>query len=461
MKRREFLRKGLLVAGAMGVSSKVKPEVVLGVSSGEAKLKIGIISDVHISAMSDTNTLEKALTFFRDHEVDGVLIAGDMADSGLVSQLKWLAETWYKVFPKNKTPSGHPVEKLFVYGNHDMFGDASNSNSISSNKASFWKLLFKEEYSDIYMKDVNGYKFVGAHWGMTDIGDFLEAHRSELEGDKPFFFFEHPHPKNTCYGEWAWGSNDSGNTAEALSKFPNCVAFSGHSHTVLNDNRSVWQGAFTSIGTSSLKYTYTLGGRENVYIDGDTIKAPYQMPNLGQGDGRQGMLMTVYSDRIVLERREFVYDEKLGDDWVIPLPFAAGKAPFSYAIQADRNPVPAFPAGSKATVSRATGNDRYGVSQMQTTVHFPNVLTKNAGVRAFDYEVQLEMQEMDVVRVMLTKRVMSPAFYLGEGREPAEATCVFGEKEVPQHRKFRFVVRPCNCFSRKGDPIYSDWMKLS
>ena len=97
---------------------------------------------------------------------------------------------------------------------------------------------------------------------------------------------------------------------------------------------------------------------------------------------------------------------------------------------------------------------------MQTAVHFPNVLCRNAHQRAYDFEVQVEMRDEDTEKIMLTKRVMSPHFYLGESKDEDEVVCLFGEKELPTYRPIRFAVRPVECFGKKGQPIYSEWIKL-
>lgn len=475
MKRREFLRRGLLLAGAVSVNASALANITK--NSGDARLKIGVLSDIHIRHADQTGAFETALKYFRDKGVDGVIVAGDMADAGLKRQLNWVSETWYKVFPKDKAPDGRHVEKLFVYGNHDLEGQnygnlpdlaktedelkkLRSEEAIVLDRAGNWKRCFHEKYQPIYIKDVKGYKFVGGHWNnsrsVAGLNEFFEAHRKELEGDKPFFYFQHAHPKNTCSGEWAWGADD-GTSTKILSTFPNCVAFSGHSHTILQDERTIWQGAFVSVGTSSLSYTYAIGGRENTYVDGQ--ERSYQMPQIGQWDGKQGMLMTVYKDCITLERREFVYGETLGDAWVIPLPAHNGPQTLSFQYRADRVKVPQFKAGDKATVTHAKGKDRDGVEQMQYTVHFPNVLRKTNGVRAYDFEVQLVVHDVDVDKIMLTKRVMSPHFYLGEGKDGGEVTCVFGEKEIMKKCPFRFDIRPCECFGKKGDAIQTDWQQ--
>ena len=80
------------------------------------------MSDIHIFNEKQVPVFERALEFFRDRKADGVIIAGDMADRGLVDQLELVGKAWFKVFPENRRPDGQPIEKLFVYGNHDVQG---------------------------------------------------------------------------------------------------------------------------------------------------------------------------------------------------------------------------------------------------------------------------------------------------------------------------------------------------
>ncbi|MBQ7527676.1 MAG: hypothetical protein IJT11_08155, partial [Bacteroidaceae bacterium] len=164
-----------------------------------------------------------------------------------------------------------------------------------------------------------------------------------------------------------------------------------------------------------------------------------------------------YDSAITFEKREFVYDEPIGEAWYLPWPISVTE-PLSFENRAKTAPIPQFPAGTKVTVTGGSGADRYGTSQKQVTVHFPTVLKKNAGVRAFDYEVQVEYDWLDVRHVAATKRVFSPKCYLGENKEEGEVICVFGESELPKDFAYRFAIRPCNCFGGKGNPIYSDWV---
>lgn len=473
MDRRDFLRSGALLAGALCLDLKSFAQATTAM--GKPHLRVGILSDIHIRLERDLPVLKRTFEYFRDREVDAVLIAGDMADTGLERQMRLVATTWFQVFPKDRLPNGHHVERLFVYGNHDIEGHHYGTitealqgddreqtlarEAICDRREQLWKKYYHEKFQPIYIKEVKGYKFIGAHWtnwqNTPGLQDFLTAHAAELQGSKPFFYFQHPHPKNTCSGEWAWGQ-DNGEVTEALSHFPNCIAFSGHSHQILNDERTIWQGAFTSVGTASLSYTYSFGGRENTYIDGGPAY-PTQMPSINQSEGKQGMVMTVYDNAVTLERWDFMYQRPLADNWIIPLPTTGTEKPLSFEQRARKAVAPQFAQGDRATVSRAKGKDRQGKEQMQTTVHFPNVLKSRNGQRAFDFEVTLEEIMADVSRIVCQKRVMSPHFFLSEEHDQSEVTCVFGENEVPVNFRYRFCVRPCECFGKKGDPIYTDW----
>ena len=491
LNRRNFLGLTAAFAAAQGFSGCAAARAA-GFARGEAKLRFGVVSDVHISAAGvksatcgDTTLVEKAFAYFRDKGADGVMIAGDMADWGLVEQLELVGAAWRKVFPENKGQNGKPVEKLFVYGNHDLegfrYGYAkryqlpeamfAGERLIVTDRAAAWKKAFGEDFAPLRIKEVNGYKFVLCselqYPGKGADADFLERHRAELEGTKPFFYAQHYHLRGTTCAPWTWGQ-DSGASTAALAKFPNAVAFSGHSHTPLADDRVIWQGEFTSVGTASLRYLVALGGRENSAVFGAKDPCTQQMPNLDASDCQQGMFVTVYDDCITLERRDFANDAPVGADWVVPLSFDGSLA---FDRRAARAPVPEFAPGARVTVADVRGRTRAKVEKDQTVVTFPNVL---CGVRAFDYEVMVEAEDVDVKKAWLVKRVYSRGFYRAAVKDESEASCVFAKDELPKfylagwgkgkvlkgqaNLRYRFAVRPCNCWGAKGSPIYSDWI---
>ena len=470
-----------------------------GFLSGRPNLRFGVISDIHITDWNSTEIFRKTLRWYRDQGVDAVMIVGDMADHGILPQLENVAKAWYEVFPEDRAPDGRRVEKLFVYGNHDPEGidyrdrwmDAAfavhgmtreqakelDLRKVGMGKA--WEQCFHEPYSPIYKKSVKGYDFIGGHWdtwkGIRGLEDWFKANIAGIDTGKPFFYFQHPHPKDTVYGPWAWG-HDDGQSTRSLALYANAVAFSGHSHTSLTDERSVWRGEFTSIGTASLSYTCLDGPRENSR-GASWITAKKQMPPVnestraavtGQPGGvpvRQGQLVDVFSDRLVIRRRDFDRDEDLDAAWLLEMPTKA--SPFS--ARAARSVAPEFFHGSgmEPCVSFERGKDRDGKETDQVAVSFYAAIAEKAA-RPFDYELTLEARESDVEAVMKTFRFYSPTAKLAKCHdEEAEPHGCFRylkyflpRSEMPQKAEFRFAVRPLNCYGKKGKPIFSAWTRV-
>ena len=471
--RREFLQ-GIGSFGLLAGAGWLK--VAGAAQEPGALLKMGVLSDIHLNRPGDESTFIKALEYFRDHGADSVLIAGDFADSGRIFQAKMLADAWFKVFPNDTAPDGRHVERLFVYGNHCVAGWTWNGElkkdearakaeaiGFGDNRGKVWDEVFHEEFKPIWMKTVKGIPVIGAHWEERGHGiaieDFMKAHGKEIDPKLPFVYTQHAHPKNTCFGSWAWG-HDDGRATRALSPFANAVAFSGHSHYTLTDERTVWQGAFTSINTSSLKYSscdYSL--RENINGNGSGFHGEgrkHRMGQVGTGDGRQGMLVSYFDDHLAIERREFVYGQSLGDDWVVPMP--AANETYSYAKRAAQRVTPEFAAGTKVEVKVTPKKDEKDFTHV--TLTFPAAEMRQK-CRVYEYEVTAVLNEDDVDLVQAQRRMMSPDFHLPVSKLAKEVQFVFAAEDLMAKGHYRFEVRPVECFGKKGAAIVSDEVKIA
>jgi len=456
--RRQFVAGATSFAAFFGSHVFAVPAGTVGTDG--AQLRFGVLSDIHLKNPGDEDTFLAALRHFAKRNVDAVVIAGDIADRGQVEQLVRCGKCWNEVFPGGKGPDGRPVEKLFVYGNHDVlawtWGKSETEQAdpayratviAPERQAEVWEQAFGEKYEPIWMKQVKGYAFIGAHWpALGGMEVFIRAHAAELGKTKPFFYIQHPHPRNTCFGSWAWGRDD-GKSTSVLSEFPNAVAFSGHSHYTLTDERTVWQGAFTSINTASLRYASTdYSLHENINgnshgFQGENRK--HQMAQLETGDGRHGMVISVLGDSLVIERRNFADGTSLGPDWIVPVP-AAGA--YTYAQRGAKRSAPAFAADAKASVTVADG---------KVTVSFPAAKTVD-GCRVFSYEVTATLVEDEIDLVQLQRRVMAADFHLAETPEGRPGTCVFSLDELKARGHYVFAVRPIECFGKKGIPLVAE-----
>ena len=454
---------------------------------GRPNLKFGVISDIHVIAenvdaggQGNTRTLEHAFRWFDAEGVDGVMIAGDMADAGLVSQLQCVADAWYKVFPDDKSKlDGRHVEKLFIYGNHDwegfqygytIFGrksgelDSDKIRVFGAKKA--WERVFDEPYAPVYRKTLKGYDFIGAHWdgdagahwqeGMRAIDPWFAANGRTLDPAKPFFYFQHPHPKDTCYGAWAWG-HDSGISTRTLMPYRNAVAFSGHSHYSLLDERSIWQGTFTSLGTGSLRYAGLpydefSGGFENAGGGNDKT-----MEDVKAANERNGYLVSVFDDRIVYRRRDFLFDCDLGPDWVMPLP-AAESMPFQFPTRAARAVAPEFSSGTKPVIKMDKQKRRGGKEPEDALVVTFPAAPRSYEVRAWRYDVCLERPDGTLLK---KKRVLASDFHLPLTAAEHEVKLAFLKKDLPADGEVRVSVTPYECFGKAGRTIVSESIKLA
>lgn len=500
---RRFFIGGASAFGALGAFGGARFLIGGGAPSGKPNLRFGVVSDIHIdcidgcsndSRIRGTNeTFRKTLEYFRSQDVDAVVIAGDMADLGMGEQLMAVADAWYKVFPNDKYPDGRPVEKVFIYGNHDWRGytyqggyakkiypdeNERVKHIIQADMAGWWRRAFREDYSPLYAKVVNGYTFIGQHWdkccgyplgdkGGVDphvrIKDYLAEHGKRLDPKLPFFYIQHPHPKDTCYGSWAWG-HDTGVSTAALSAFSNAIAFSGHSHYSLTDERSVWQGAFTSVGTASLRYgamtsdEYNPVGYENTGGEGafsGYLNAHKISPNLDLGDVRQGMLWSIYDDCAVVKRRDFVGNLDLGDDWVLPLP-AAESRPFAFVEHAKKIAAPEFVEGQEPTVEKVLVRSRGGTTRKQNVPAIEReawkvtapacVAERNARVM----DIEFVAEGADGVRIR--KLVAAEGYSHSEKDEKAlgRTSCCFNVADFLPQQSITFAMTPRNCFHKRG-----------
>ncbi|MBR5769194.1 MAG: metallophosphoesterase, partial [Clostridia bacterium] len=301
------------------------------VVSEQPLFRIGIMSDHQMNNTTGENAqaLVAAMQDFADRGVDAIIEAGDIADSN--------PETIYTFYKQKYSEIiGDDVPLISVPGNHDVWSD---------NSLNIYRSYFGEPNKHVV---VGGYHFVvissNGNLGTATNGNYGAAEknfaRTELAvaaadtpAGQPIFVITHQHIKNTVYGSgpdanWAndflWGIIDN---------YPNAVHFSGHSHFVLEDERSIWQGDFTAVGTSSMAYTELEYGKDNGSVP----------PNASEA--KQYLYLTIYSDRIEIERIKAATGKKIKDNWVLDLPLQ--KSTFKYTdARANDRTAPYFNEGA-------------------------------------------------------------------------------------------------------------------
>ena len=431
------------------------------------ELRFGVVSDIHVTTPESAALFEASLRYFRDRDVDAVMVPGDLTDWGLKSSLQYVADAWNRVFPP-ETPDGKfRVVPLLCTGNHDFdgwkYGDMTmemHANGYSEDEAlsklglaACWEEVFHEKWEPIRVRTVKGYDFISGEWrGYGKLGDWMKANGARFRGEKPFFYFQHPPLRGTTSDSFGWADDGSG--FAALKDFPNAVAFSGHAHHTFNDEQSIWQGEFTAIATPSLSYASVPQGHENGSSerDGSATETMPKIPARRELRGGQGFVVNVYRDRIEIERRDL---EEGGEEgaapWVVPLPMAFGLKPYAAAARRTSAPAPQFPAGAKlATYTRNT-ETRQGKWAIVMTLRFPAAILPG-GLRVFDYEVRAVPKDGSAP---LVKRFVSPAFHKLARFEPKTLEFWFNVAELPQDRDYVLEVYPRNWYGACGRPLVS------
>lgn len=86
-------------------------------------------------------------------------------------------------------------------------------------------------------------------------------------------------------------------------------------------------------------------------------------------------------------------------------------------------------------------------------VSFPPAETVR-NCRVFEYEVTVTLVEDEVDLMQAQRRVLAPDFHLPDlAADRRGGRCVFAAAELPLKGRYRFPVRPLECFGKKGREI--------
>ena len=234
-------------------------------------LRFVVASDTHIKTIGDERSqrIQKILSLaYSDAQqdaaytkLDAALFVGDLTNKGTPSQFLGFRGAVNSVL-QSETQCLAVVAK-----SHD--GNFLGKTSLS---------LFKEltgQDTDFHIV-LNGFHFIGLSASKTVGNHYSEYQREWLreqldtavqyDPNKPVFVMHHEHVSDTVYGSFdedGWGIDYF---KDIFNEYPQIVHFSGHSHYPLNDPRSIWQGAFTAVGTGAVYYAeLTVDGWSRVH----------------------------------------------------------------------------------------------------------------------------------------------------------------------------------------------------
>ncbi|NQX66504.1 metallophosphoesterase [Paenibacillus alba] len=274
-------------------------------------VKFQVITDTHVQG-SPTETYSRNFnSALQDisatvSDSDGIMHIGDITDSGTLAEYNTFSSIWNLY--KGSLPPMH-----VTLGNHDV-----RWADFNQRLSSFTAITgMRKQYYDLWIK---GYHFIflGTEKGLKDSSylsetqlKWLDEKLSEKEArDKPIFIFHHQPLKNTVAGanvannkDFNWyGVRQDRELKTILSKHPQSILFSGHTHWELGSKDTMYSAKYaTMFNCASAGYLWT---------DNDIGKA-----------GSQGFFVEVYKDKVLVKGRDFLAKSWIPDaQYVVSLP---------------------------------------------------------------------------------------------------------------------------------------------
>ena len=479
MNRREFLRTAFSALGFSALPGGALFAAPEGWKHGGVpNLVFGVLSDTHLRTRRIGNKLGanwtnryfiSALKYFKSRNADAVVHCGDLAHRGQTRELEFHAEAWRRVFPKGAEPV-----KLFVTGNHDTEGAAYGTfvaarypdpverakHVLATDMAANWERVWGEKYEPVWHKEVKGYHFFGQHYSVPDEDVIAQLNKWGEEfqlkkGDVPSFFVRHRRPYKDI-------------RKNILRQMGNPVSFFGHNHwSIANWNiPSVYYGRLPVLQCASCEPR----GCRALVSDSYISKAKLEGREAA-GASRQGYVVLVYDDMLVIERHEFSKGEaSLGPDWIMPLSECGKRRtgkwhPLTRVALKKKIGEPQFREGAKLTVffdrieksGKSAGSNpakpAEPVLKDSATrclrVKIP-LADGNAASRVYAYEVEVSNR-----RDKLLKAVYAAGCNMGIGQEPdgGITTLEIPVSELPSGKRLTVCVHPLSSLGTRGRAI--------
>ena len=314
------------------------------------KARFFVGSDTHIGRSGAQAKLANALDAFYqvDPEADGVLLVGDLTDNGREDQYKTLMDT---------INTSDLAGKVFLsMGNHDHYSGGMSTARFeekTGQKASEVRTFGNDEESPVTVVKLN--PSIGGSNYTKDYAMLKEALEEANKADPtaPVIVIGHHGVKDTAYvtNEWYgnYGEGTDKDMVALMEQYPQVIHISGHSHSTLEDARSIYQDdGFTAIQDSTI----------GAYFENESGKVD---PNTGKGstypDDReyssQALRIDVLDDNTVkiyrmdLTEGAYMYED---EPWI----FSSNNLP--YTSQRRSTGAPTFAANAAVTVSDVTGD---------------------------------------------------------------------------------------------------------
>jgi hypothetical protein len=444
-------------------------------------LKFAAVSDTHIQWKDavPTKKLLSALSQLNakaNGKLDAILIAGDLTDYGLPDQVVELK----RVIDSSKIDLAK-TRFVFAIGNHEYYNHQLQGAPWNGG------YLFRDVFGDKvytgatkdeikagnYHTSVNGYDFLavycaqyegGVKYAESDIKwlkDQLKQAAVKHPG-KPIFVTSHPNITGTNLGSNEGGYWNGTDLYDVFKEYPQVIYLCGHLHFPENDERSIWQGDFTTIGLGSTFYCSNHPKDDetgNNFID---VNNGYETADAQQTS--QGLYVEVdKNSNVKISRIDFANKEEIKKPWLIPSPKADKSHLLYYTPKQEEETfgktAPVFNSGAtvREVLKNSKVNQKYVLEFTQATdndmiysyqISFVDEKSGNV-IKSIstlsDFYVHANIDEMDSV---LTKTIYS-------------ADSILAPFSLSYKNDYYIKVIAVNCFGKKSKPIYSKIIKGS
>lgn len=390
--------------------------------AGELLLRFGVISDNHLDRRyRDSHWRTRAaFEFFKKQNIRFFIDSGDVTDTYQPDMFK----LWRQMYLETL---GSEVDFLMIPAGHDKSG----AESTAKGYAEFVKLTGSGSVNPV--KVVNGYHFVSlAQWQNINIlKRNLEAAVAASKPGQPVFVVTHVPPRSTTGGSGGKASGDA-DLRELLNKYPQVIAISGHNHSRLLDERSIWQGEFTAVNVGSLAYC----GNGGIANPSDRPKA------------YDASIWEVYADKVVIRRFNVKSGKELFPEtpWTVKLPYTPATA--SYSADARKNfPVPQFSPEQKPEFEPGfSGNSRWG------KLLLPPLKANNFALQGYRIAVEKRNSsgKFEHFGIISFTRVVPVEDGSGDN-------FAFPAGYLERDTVYRITVTPVNCFGKTGTAICGEF----
>ena len=283
-------------------------------------LKVGIVSDIQALPSEHDwgfHNFRSALKIFREKGIDLLINAGDLAEGGDPGTYALYWRFIAECFPEN------PPAHMACEGNHDCNGKSPFREAFARVCRGLRRECVNPEH-----KVIGNFDFIT--FATCDRLHYAESELPALERElekaaardpgKPIFVITHFPPAQTVTG--SHDASGSAGLRRVFDKFPQVISLSGHTHVPLGDERTVWQGEFTAVETSTLAYgCFT---EEHCF---NTVNGILPFAR----EVTEALYMELFPDRVELRRYNTTEKRELGPAWIINTPYKPASARYTPA----------------------------------------------------------------------------------------------------------------------------------